>query len=243
MCVASYFRQVFPRGLVQPEGALRASMDALLLARFATLEPGCRFADLGTGCGIVACALALNHADVTGVGLEREGCLVAAARQNFANLNLEARLTCVEGDAGEATCLKRLGTGSFDTVVLNPPYYVCGQGRPSPRALRRRGLEGAADSLNIFFAAAARLLRHHGHMACILPAARMGDAVLLLRKHKLGLRRICCVHSREGKAAKRVLLEARAHATEDIRIEAPLTLHTQLQVAGQAPLALQPKNG
>lgn len=222
MCVISHFRQVFPCGLVQPAGAFRASVDALLLARFVSVSKSCHFADLGTGCGIVACALALAYPSVTGVGLERETVLVEAARQNIGQLRLETQLDCVEGDVRDTALLARMGAGIFDVVVTNPPYRISGQGRATSQGLRRAALEADTDSLGDFFAAGAQLLKHHGRLACILPAARLGDAVQQLRANTLGLRRLRCVHTKAGGPATRVLLEARKHAAEDIRIETPL---------------------
>lgn len=227
-------RQVFPCGLVQPAGAFRASVDSLLLAQFATVEQNCHFADLGTGCGIVACAVALAHPHARGLGLEREPALVQAAEQNIHHLALQGQLRCLRADIAHQEALREAGVGAFDLVLANPPYRVKGQGRPAAEPLRNTALEGEADSLDHFFAAGASLLRHHGYFACVLAAARLGDALYLLRQYKLGLRRLRCVHSTEAGPASRILLEGRKHAAEDVRIEAPL-LAAQM-AAGTAQL-------
>lgn len=231
-------RQVFPCGLVQPAGAFRASADAVLLADFAALRAGDRFADLGTGCGIVACAMALACPECSGVGIEREAELVLAARENIARLDLGARLSCVAGDVGDAGLLlgllSGLGRGDFDVVVANPPYRIAGRGRPAAQALRERALAGTADCLDIFFRAGAALLRHHGRFACVLSAERLGDALVALRDCGLGARRLLCVYGKQGGQARRILLEARKNAKEDIRIDAPLYLPLPAKVGTQA---------
>lgn len=91
-------RALFPRGLTQPEGSFRFSMDALLLAAFAgkgltgregktrdvgEIAPDARampghgkplaFADLGAGCGVVGLALLLAHPVPMGTGLTSAG--------------------------------------------------------------------------------------------------------------------------------------------------------------------------
>lgn len=222
MCGISHFRQVFPCGLVQPAGAFRAGADALWLAHFASVGHPCYFADIGAGCGIVGCALALAHPHATGLGLEREAALVRAAGQNIAQLGLEPQLHCLGGDAASPEILAHMGQGRFDLVLANPPYRIAGQGRPSPHPLRQKALAGDADSLSVFFRAAAFLLRHHGSFACILSAARLGDALRLMPQHRLGLRRMCCIYTKKDGPAARVLLEARKNAEEDLRIERPL---------------------
>lgn len=218
----SYFRQVFPCGLVQPVGAFRSGADALWLAQFAAVGEPCHFADIGAGCGIVGLALALAHPHTTGLALEREAALVAAAEQNITQLGLESQLRCVAGDAAAPEILAQMGHGLFDLVVANPPYRLAGQGRPSPQALRQRALASDADSLAIFFKAAACLLRHHGSFACILSAARLGDALRLLPQYTLGVRRMRCVYTKKDGPATRILLEARKNAAEDICLERPL---------------------
>lgn len=222
MCGISYFRQVFPCGLVQPPGSFRAGADALWLAQFATVGNSCHFADIGAGCGIVGCALALAHPHTTGLGLEREAALVTAARQNIAQLGLESQLHCLGGDADSPEVLAHMGQGRFDLVVANPPYRIAGQGRPSSQPLRQKALVGAVDSVSVFFKAAAFLLRRHGSFACILSAARLGDALRLLPQYKLGVRRMRCVYTKKDGPATRILLEARKDAAEDIRLEIPL---------------------
>lgn len=245
MCVPSHFRQVFPCGLEQPQGSFRASADALLLTSFASRgqgKGGWRFADLGTGCGIVACALLLAKDDdsLQGLGIEREAALAAAAQINAERLGLTEQLTIIQGDVGHAAVLKAAGRGTFDLVLANPPYGIEGRGRPSPHALRQGALVGTAETLDVFFAAGAALLRHHGTFTCVLTAARLGDALHGLRRHALGLRRMQTVHSTATGPALRILLEARKNAAEDVRIEAPV-IHAGLASAhgkGQSGEAL-----
>ena len=54
-------RTLFPRGMDQPEGGYRFSLDPLLLACFARVKRGVRLVDLGTGCGVAALAALLRH--------------------------------------------------------------------------------------------------------------------------------------------------------------------------------------
>ena len=72
-------RQLFPRGLEQPEGSLRFGADALLLAAFAaryveslnaSRQAHLTAAELGCGCGAALLGLALRCAGITGLGLD-----------------------------------------------------------------------------------------------------------------------------------------------------------------------------
>ncbi|MBO4793960.1 MAG: hypothetical protein J5556_05260, partial [Deltaproteobacteria bacterium] len=69
-------RKAFPSGLFQPAGSYRFAADSLALAAFGRRflpEGAARFADLGTGCGVVGLALLLEAPASSGFGLEREG--------------------------------------------------------------------------------------------------------------------------------------------------------------------------
>ena len=73
--------------------------------------------DLGCGTGVPACgAVLLGAGRVTGV--ELDGDALAVARRNAARLGAE--ITLVRGDVRDPGLIA--GLGSFDTVVMNPPF-------------------------------------------------------------------------------------------------------------------------
>ncbi|NBV44813.1 MAG: peptide chain release factor N(5)-glutamine methyltransferase [Planctomycetia bacterium] len=75
-----------------------------------------RIADVGTGSGAIAVALAkhLPHAVITATDLSAEA--LAVARSNVERHGVVERVTLMEGD------LLAGATGPFDIVVSNPPY-------------------------------------------------------------------------------------------------------------------------
>ncbi|MDR0466557.1 MAG: methyltransferase, partial [Deltaproteobacteria bacterium] len=166
----------FPRGLFQPEASFRFSADALLLAAFATGEGVARAADLGTGCGVVAFGLALRFPGLCCVGVDKDAALIEAARVNARALGLEERATFAQGDVAETSLLAQLGHESCGLVAANPPYRISGTGRRIRSPARREALEAPQGTLADFARAAAFLLRRHGHFACVLSPARLGDA-------------------------------------------------------------------
>lgn len=231
-------RDTFPCGLAQPEGAFRSSADALLLAGFAAsfLPPGNRdsappfFVDLGTGCAMAACALALHAPHAVGVGVDVQPELVEAARRNVSALEMDGQLRMLTADVGNLAFLRQgCGMEEATLVMANPPYAVEGQGRPSPQALRQTARCGTADSLHIFCRAARTLLRHHGHCCMVFSAARLGDLLMELRQNGMGARVLRCVHTRPGRDAALVLVAARKNAAEDVRIAPPLVLYAHEQ--------------
>lgn len=237
-------RQLFPRGLVQPQGSLRFGADALLLAAFAARgvesmnkarRTGLQAAELGCGCGAALLGLAMRCGGINGIGLEREAPLVQAACANALHLGLADRLHFAQADLADTTFLDALpasagfSAASLDVVLANPPYGM--EGRPSPQQMRERALRGTQNKearthvLTVFCRAAAALLRHQGYFFCIYDALALPQLCNALDAAKFGLRSILPVRAHMSKPALRVLVLARKNTAHQTALEAPLTLH------------------
>ena len=251
-------RQLFPRGLEQPQGSLRFGADALLLAAYAARgvegmnearRKQLTAAELGCGCGAALLALALRCGTVTGFGLDREAPLVLAATANALRLGLADRLHFAQADLADRAFLAALPAlpgmngskaGNLDLVLANPPYGV--EGRPSQSHLRERALRGAQGAqvaenrtqvLTVFCRAAAGLLRHQGYFFCIYDALALPLLSSALDAAGFGLRGLLPVRTYASRPALRVLVLARKNAAHQCVIEAPLTLHAGKASSGK----------
>lgn len=232
----------FPRGLVQPQGAYRFGLEALLLAAFAVRTVRGRgasremaVAELGSGCGAALLGVALQLPRAACLGLEREASLVAAARANAEALGLSGRVRFLVTDAAA----RLPETGPQDVVLANPPWGLPGCGRRSPSDLREGALRApadtpAGDAFPVFCAAAARLLRHKGLFCCIAPASALTRICAALVGARLGLRRILPLRPHSGKSAQRLLLLAQKGACAEPELCSPLTLHRRGAGSGPA---------
>lgn len=240
---------LFPRGLLQPEGAYRFGLDALLLAAFAArtlrerpaggrasgqARPR-RVAELGSGCGAALLGVALRCPGIRCLGLEREPSLVRAAAANAQALGLADSVRFCVADLAAPTAWPEplREEAPQDLVLANPPWGLAGRGRPSPSPLREAALRGPAaggnggdgDALPVFCAAAARLLRHRGIFCCIVPAGALTRICIALDRARLGLRRVLPLRSQTHGPSRRLLLLAQKDAAADVELLAPLTLH------------------
>ncbi len=90
-----------------------------LLARFAPDER-LRFADCGTGSGILAVTLAAHFPSSRGLALDRSAAALEVARANARRHGTAAQLLFLRADFGFLPC----PDASLDVIVANPPYVA-----------------------------------------------------------------------------------------------------------------------
>lgn len=141
-----------------------------------------RIADLGTGSGAIALALARELPQARLVATDRSADALAVARENAARLGLADRVELREGDLFGA-----LGGGErFDVLVSNPPYVASGaidglapEVRREPRAALDGGPDGL-DHLRRLAAGAAAHLAAPGGLVAFEHGFDQGGAVRAL---------------------------------------------------------------
>ena len=83
------------------------------------IPSGARFADLCTGSGCIAIALADLRADLYGVAVELYPQTLEIAKRNAKRNKVSDRLSFIEGDVLSGDVL---GGERFDAIISNPPY-------------------------------------------------------------------------------------------------------------------------
>jgi release factor glutamine methyltransferase len=108
---------------------------------------GRRLADVATGSGALALALAKELPEAAVVATDLSEDALTVARANVARHHLEARVELRAGDL-----LAPLGEETFDLIVSNPPYVRTGELAglaPEVKHEPRRALDGGADGLDL----------------------------------------------------------------------------------------------
>ena len=148
-----------------------------------------QIADLGTGSGAIAAAVASERPGWSLIATDRSAAALAVARDNFRTLGLE-RIGCLRMD-----WLAALASDSLDAILSNPPY-VAGQDphldRGDPRFEPRSALTPGGDGLEAIRAIAADAGR------CLRPGG------LLAVEHGFD----------QGEAARRIFTSAGLHRVE-----------------------------
>ena len=211
--------------LYQPAHGARMSLDRVLLAGF--VAPPCgRFLDIGCGTGPLSFLLLAGDPTAVGVGVEIQPRLASLAVRGRAENGWETRLEIIEGDVRALG--ERLGQGTFDLVVTNPPYRTLDRSPPSPHRERALAHHEIALRLPEWVAIAMRVVRPGGRVAAILPAERSTELIQTLVANALQPARRRNVHPHADEPASRTLIEARRGGDlpdPPVVVEPPLVVH------------------
>ncbi|MGF1502487.1 MAG: tRNA1(Val) (adenine(37)-N6)-methyltransferase [Paracoccaceae bacterium] len=206
--------------LLQPREGYRAATDPVLLAAAVAARPGDRALDLGCGVGAAALCLAARVPGLTLMGLEREPAYVALARRNAA-LNASA-FEVIEGDV--AAPPPALRARVFDHVLMNPPWFAAEAALPSPVALKDAAHREQGAPLAVWIDTGLRRLVSRGRITVIQRTERLPE-ILAALAGRAGAITVKPLAARHGRAAKRVIVEARKDVRGPLTLAAPIILH------------------
>ncbi len=201
-----------PLRIIQKKSGFRYSIDALLLAAFASFAPEDRIADVGCGSGVIPLLLAGRGARKV-VGIEHQDDIAdMAARSIRANgLNHHASVIC--GDARRIDDL--FPAGSFDVVCTNPPYYPADSGHHSPDEAKAASRHELTMTLADAVRAAAWLAREGGRFFLIHLHAREDEVIAQFHANRFAPRRLRRVVTKPAQGPRFILIEGHKVARDD----------------------------
>ncbi len=180
-----HIEQLTPYTLCWPEGVFSLGEDALYLGSFASLKPGWRVCDLGTGSGVLLLLLARRCETLFLTGVERDRLSAQTAEKNLRENGLSGEIFC------EDFRTAALPAGKFDLVVSNPPYFAIGSGK-SGGSFRSEEF----CTLRELCTAAARLTKNGGRFALCHRPERLAELISCLCEVGLEPKRLqFCAHS------------------------------------------------
>ena len=196
--------------LTQKRRGHRIGHDAILLAAATAAKPGDRAADLGSGVGAAGLALAVRVPGVDVTLVERDADLAGIAAENVGRNGFEDRARAVMLDVtgpSDAFAAAGLGPGSFDCVLMNPPFNSPARQNVSPDQDRRAAHAAPDGSLAEWIAAAGWLLHSAGTLTMIWRADGLAHVLAALEPGFGGVA-VLPVYGRAGQPAIRVLVRA-----------------------------------
>lgn len=145
--------------------AMKVGVDAVLLGAWADIADVRSVLDVGTGCGVIALAVAQRASDARILAIDIDTPSVVEASENFANSPWSQRL---EAQNVSFDLLLADTTEQFDLVISNPPFFDSGVDPHSDSRMRARHV-GELSPFSIL-GGAGKLLSPQGRVAMIVSA-------------------------------------------------------------------------
>ena len=211
--------------IIQNPNKFCFGMDAVLLSGFASVKPGEKALDLGTGTGIIPILLEAKTEGSHFTGLEIQAEMAEMASRSVALNRLEEKVSIVQGDIKEVPTL--FEKASFDVVTTNPPYMNDSHGLKNPDLPKAIARHEVLCNLEDVVRAAASALRPGGRLYMVHRPRRLIEILMAMKSQKLEPKRMKFVHPFADKEANMVLIEAVRGGGALMTVEKPIIVYKE----------------
>ncbi|WP_371376277.1 tRNA1(Val) (adenine(37)-N6)-methyltransferase [Sporomusa aerivorans] len=209
--------------LIQHPDEFCFSLDAVLLAHFASLRPGGTAVDLGAGTGVAGLLLLARGAQAV-TGIEISADMADMACRSACLNKLEDRLSIIHGDLRRIKEL--LPGGHYELIVSNPPYRSVGGGYISPNDRVAMARHEVTANLTEVVAAAKYLVKYRGRFAMVHLPERLAEITLAMCQAGIEPKRLQLVYPASNKKPNMVLIEGVRGAKPGLDVLPPLIVYT-----------------
>ncbi|MBS40937.1 MAG: methyltransferase [Rhodospirillales bacterium] len=208
----------------QPKNGFRTTIDAVLLAAAVSVKTGDRVLELGIGAGGASLCLRHRVKGINIIGIDIDAEAVSLAIENIKINGLDKWISALVGDVAKP--LPKNFITAFDHVMLNPPFLPEGTKHVSHNLGRAIATRESSAGLKRWLKYAHDSLSHKGRLTLIHRSDRLHELIECLPAN-LGAISIFPLWPRDGKEAKRVLVQARKGVKSPSRILPGLTIHNK----------------
>ena len=203
--------------------AFNIGTDAVMLYAFCRKMRAKRVCDLGCGSGVIGQLLAFSNENITVTGVELQKASAEAAMENAMLNGLEARFEVICGDLREYKKLP-LTSGSFDLVVMNPPYFKTARGKTVSDDATEISRDERFCTLEDACTAAAYLTKWGGRFCMVHRPERLAEVITTMSNKGLEPKTLRFVQHRSDSQPSLILIEAVRGAKPALNILPPLVL-------------------
>ena len=211
--------------IIQKTDGFCFGMDAVLLSGFASVKPGERALDLGTGTGIIPLLLSAKTKGDHFTGLEIQTEIMKMAQRSVALNGLEKKIDIIQGDIKEASRI--FGAASFDVVTSNPPYMNDAHGLKNPGDVKAISRHEVLCTLEDVVREGTKALKPGGRFYMVHRPHRLAEIITVMRQYKLEPKQIKFVHPFADKDANMVLIEAVRGGGAWLKLEPPVIVYKE----------------
>ena len=203
----------------QPLDGYRAATDPVYLAAAVPAVSGDRILDVGCGVGTASLCLGARITDLEMTGVELQQEYGALARANT-NRNAQ-KMDVVCANIGEMP--EDLRGQSFDHVMTNPPFFTYDYSS-SPQHIGKTLAHMETMDLHTWITISLKRVKSRGSFTIIHLTERL-PTILTAMDDACGNIRVLPIAARQGRAAKRVLVQGIKTSKAPMKLLAPFVVH------------------
>lgn len=210
--------------IIQSREVFSFSMDAVLLARFASIPKRGKVIDLCTGNGVIPILLSTRtQASIEGVEIQER--LADMAIRSVMMNGLQEQVKIRVQDLKEMPLIGE--REAYDAVTVNPPYAPVTGSDMKLNIHHAMARHEIGCTLEDVIRTASKLLRNGGKLSMVHRPHRLADIILLMRQYRVEPKRIRFVHPRQHMEANMVLIEGLRGGKPEMRILPPLIVYDE----------------
>ena len=210
--------------LIQPRTGYRVSMDTVMLAAAVPAKAGDSVIEGGVGSGGAALCLARRVPGAKVFGIDMQDDMLAFARRNIACNRLEAQVSVAKGLINDLS----EGEGTYDHVMVNPPYLADGAAIRPPAETKGLAHMDSSAALKDWIKFCIHKVRNKGTVTIIYRADRVDEVIAQLYR-RVGELKIMPLWPRFGAPAKRVIIQGHKGIHGAASILPGLALHGEVE--------------
>ena len=182
---------------IPPEG-FPLSTDSLVLAHFVRLPKNAKILDLGAGCGTLGLMLCARDPGCHVTGVEIDPAAHAAALENIARNELDARMSSICADLRQFVP----DHGAFGVCISNPPYFSGGFASATHAMAR----QDDTCPPEVLFTAAGRAVKFGGDVYLVHKPEKLAQLIMCAAANGLEAKRLRLIRHRPEGPVSLILL-------------------------------------
>lgn len=213
--------------VITTRGVHSFGTDAIVLADFASESSSEKLLELGTGCGIISLLLSKNKKikKIHSVDIQEDAFLLC--RENVEQNMLQNKINVFNIDLKNIPESDDFTKGSYDAVVMNPPYKRADDGVISPDISKAIARHEIACNIDDIVLCASLMLNTGGNLYLCHRPERLTDVIFSMRKHGIEPKRLRFVQQNYYSKPNLFLICGKKGASNGISIDASIFIEDE----------------
>lgn len=212
--------------IIQDEEMFKCSLDAILLARFVTINKSCKkILDIGSGnCPIPLVLSTRTNAKIDAIEIQKK--VYELGLETIKHNNKENQITIYNDDINAFA--NKFDNEEYDVIVSNPPYFkYLETSNINDSDYKTIARHEKTLNLNQLLKISRKLLKNNGILALVHRPERLSDIIVEMRNKNIEPKKLQLIYPKDSKEANILLIEGRKNGQPGLKVLPPIISHDE----------------